>query len=66
MCHRLLIKKMEAMGVHPTINCWVEEFLNNRTLRVKLGDQEFKRRYRKKWGAPGLCAWTPSLPYIYQ
>ncbi len=32
VCHRLLIKKMEAMGIHPKINRWVEEF------RVKLGD----------------------------
>ncbi len=38
LCHRLLIKKMEAMGVHPKVNRWVEEFLNNRTFRVKLGD----------------------------
>ncbi len=37
VCHRLLIKKMEAMGIHPKINRWVEEFLNNRTFRVKLG-----------------------------
>ncbi len=36
--HRLLIKKMEAMGIHPKINRWVEEFLNNRNFRVKLGD----------------------------
>ncbi len=32
LCHRLLIKKMEAMGTHPKINHWVEEFINNRTL----------------------------------
>ncbi len=37
VCHRLLIKKMEPMGIHPKINRWVEEFLNNRTFRVKLG-----------------------------
>ncbi len=37
VCHRLLIKKMEAMGIHPKINRWVEEFLNNRIFRVKLG-----------------------------
>ncbi len=29
---------MEAMGIHPKINRWVEEFLNNRTFRIKLGD----------------------------
>ncbi len=38
VCHRLLIKKMEAMGIHPKINRWVEEFPNNRTFRVKLGN----------------------------
>ncbi len=32
VCHRLLIKKIEAMGIHPKINRWVEEFLNNRNL----------------------------------
>ncbi len=26
------------MEIHPKINRWVEEFLNNRTLRVKFGD----------------------------
>ncbi len=31
VCHRLLIKKMEAMGIHPEINRWVEKFLNNKT-----------------------------------
>ncbi len=38
VCHRLLIKKMEAMGIHPKINRWVEEYLNSRTVRVKLAD----------------------------
>ncbi len=38
VCHVLLIRKMEAMGIRPKINPWVEEFLNNRTFRVKLGD----------------------------
>ncbi len=38
VCHCLLIKTMEAMGIHPKINRWVEEFLKNRTFRVKLGD----------------------------
>ncbi len=38
VCHRLLVKKMEAMWIHPKINRWVEEFLNNRTFRVKLDD----------------------------
>ncbi len=26
VCHRLLIKKMEAMGIHPKINRWVKCF----------------------------------------
>ncbi len=39
VCHRLLFKKMEAMGIHPKVNHWVEDFPNNRTFRVKLGDR---------------------------
>ncbi len=31
VCHRLPLKKMEEMGIHPKINRWVEEFRNNRT-----------------------------------
>ncbi len=38
MCYRLLIKKMEAIGIHPKITRWVEEFLYIRTFRVHLGD----------------------------
>ncbi len=34
---RLLVKKMVAMGINLKIARWVEEFLNNRTFRVKLG-----------------------------
>ncbi len=34
---RLLVKKMGAMGIHLKITRWVEEFLQNRTFRVKLG-----------------------------
>ncbi len=37
VCHRLLIKEIAAMGINLKINCWVEEFLKSRTLRVKLG-----------------------------
>ncbi len=32
---RLLINKVEAMGIHPKINRLVEEFLNKVTFRVK-------------------------------
>ncbi len=38
LCHRLLIKKMNAMGIHPKITPSVEEFPNNRIFRVKLGN----------------------------
>ncbi len=38
MCHRLLIKRMEVMGVHPKINRRVEECLKNKTFRVELDD----------------------------
>ncbi len=39
VCHRLLVKKMVAMGTHLKITRWVEEFLKNPTFRVKLGGQ---------------------------
>ncbi len=35
--HRLLVKKMIAMGIHLKITRWVEEILKNRIFRVKLG-----------------------------
>ncbi len=37
MCHRLLVKKIVAMGIHLKVARWVEEFLKNKTFRVKLG-----------------------------
>ncbi len=37
VCHCLLVKKMVAMGIHLKITRWVEEFLKNRILQVKLG-----------------------------
>ncbi len=39
VCHRLLVKKMVVKGINLKITHWVEEFLNNRTFRVKLGGQ---------------------------
>ncbi len=33
-CHHMLVKKMMAMGIS---YCYVEAFLNNRTVRVKFG-----------------------------
>ncbi len=53
--HHLLIKKMEAMGIHPKINLWVEEFLNNRTCRVKLGDHHSSVGAVKSGLPQGLC-----------
>ncbi len=50
VCHRLLING-EAMGIHSKINRWVEEFLNNRTFRVKLGDHHSSEGAVKS-GAP--------------
>ncbi len=38
VCHRLLVKKMVAMGINLKITRWVEEYLKNRTFRVKLRD----------------------------
>ncbi len=35
VCHHLLIKKMEAVGINPKINRWVGDFLKT---KVKLGD----------------------------
>ncbi len=37
VCHRVLVKKIVPMGFNPKITRWVEEFLKNRTFRVKLG-----------------------------
>ncbi len=36
VCHRLLVKKMVALGINLKITRWVEEFLNNMTFQVKL------------------------------
>ncbi len=36
VCHRLLVKKMVAMGIRLKTKRWVEEFLKNRAFRVKL------------------------------
>ncbi len=53
VCHRLLIKKMEAMGIHPKINRWVEKFRNYRTFRVKLGDHNSSAGTVKSWVPQG-------------
>ncbi len=36
MCHCLLVKKVVVMGIHLWITRCVEEFLKNRTFRMKL------------------------------
>ncbi len=36
VCHRLLIKNMEAMEIHPKFSYFVDEFLKNRNFRIKL------------------------------
>ncbi len=37
ICHSRLVKKILPMGIHLKITRWVEEFLKNNTIRVKLG-----------------------------
>ncbi len=58
VCHRMLIKKMEAMEIHPKINHWIEEFLNNRMFKVKLGDHHSSVGAVKR-GVPGALCLDP-------
>ncbi len=37
VCRRLLVNKMVALGFNLKLTRWVEEFLNKKTFRVKLG-----------------------------
>ncbi len=64
VCHRLLIKKMESMGIHPKINCCVEEFLNTRTFRVKLGNHHSSEVVVKR-GVPQGSVLGPLLFLIF-
>ncbi len=55
VCHRLLIKKMEAMGIQPKIKRWIEELLKNRPFRVKLSDHHSSERTVKSGVPQALC-----------
>ncbi len=52
-CHRLLVKKMVAMGIHLKITRWVEELLKNRALRMKFGDHLSSEGIAKSGVPPG-------------
>ncbi len=52
---RLLIKKMEAIWIHPKMNRWLEEFLNNKTFRVKLSDHHSSEGTEKSGVPRALC-----------
>ncbi len=62
LCHRLLVKKMVAMEIHFKITRWVEEFLKNRTCRVKFEGHLPSEGIVKKRRTSGLCALILSIP----
>ncbi len=56
VCHRLLVKKMVAIEINLKITRWEEEFLKNRTFRVKL-----KATLRAKVSYKAVCLRALSL-----
>ncbi len=53
--HRLLIKEVEAMEIHPMIKRWIDELQKNRTFRVILSDHHSSKRTVKNGVPQALC-----------
>ncbi len=64
VCHRLLIKEMDAMGIPPQINRRGEEFLKNRIFSVNLGDHH-SREGTVKIGVPQGSVLGPKSQFMY-
>ncbi|EYB97415.1 hypothetical protein Y032_0141g2258 [Ancylostoma ceylanicum] len=64
VCHRLLIKKLEAVGIHPRITAWVDEFLTNREFLVRV-NSTFSRPRLASSGVPQGAVLSPVLFNIY-
>ncbi len=60
VCHRLLVKKIVAMGIHLKKTSCVVVFLTDRTLRVKLGGH-LSSKGTVKSGVPQGCVLGPLL-----
>ncbi len=66
VCHRLLVKKMVAIGDPPQNNPLRGGFPKEQDISTEIGRPLLERSYRKTWRASGLRAWTPSIPDIYK